>query len=185
MPANGPYAYDVILSRAGGQYVASIPALAVLAKAATAELAISAVERKRDAVIDEFRAEGLLDRLPDPRALARSAETPMSRFAARVGITAGAAAAVVLVSVVALNLVLSYHVNRFASIVAYAYTSVTPAQLTNQLVGQIEATATRLRNLNPAARDKIAAKAIKANLRKRSFQSLFLNTKTTAANAKR
>jgi len=157
MSATDPYTYDVILSRANGNFLASIPALAILAKAPSAESALAAVERKRIAIIDEFREQGLLDRLPDPRVSARSNETPISGFAARVGIVTGAVIAVVLASVVALNLTLSYHVNRMASVISYAYSFLTPGQLSRQLVDQIETVAARLRNLNPATRDKIAA----------------------------
>jgi hypothetical protein len=44
-----------------------------------------------------------------------------------------------------------------ASVVSYAYSSLTPGQLSQQLVSQIESIAGRVRNLNPVARDKIAA----------------------------
>jgi hypothetical protein len=157
MSATDPYAYDVILSRANGQYVASIPALAIFAKAPSAESALAAVERRRIAVIDEFREQGLLDRLPELRNPAGSGEAPISGFAARVGIVAGAVVSIIIVSVVTLNLVLSYHVNRMASVVSYAYSSLTPGQLSHQLIGQIETVAARMRNLNPLARDKVAA----------------------------
>ncbi len=156
MSETDPHAYEIVVGRVDGRFVATIPALAIFATADTAEAALAGVERKRIAVVDEFRENGFLDRLPKaPPAGGR--DPALGRFAAKVGIVAGAVAAVAIVAVVAINLVFSYHVNRLAGIAAYAASGFSPEQMSGRLVSQIETAAARARNLNPAARDKIAA----------------------------